>query len=231
MARHFIPVPQAQRVNWLTAFNTTLQANVAALHIPPSLAAQLNDAHANLMSAWAIVQLPETRTTPAINAKDHALADCVAIARRVAGIIQSMPASIISAGQRLELGLPVHADGRTPIPAPQMAPQISIRSVSGWTVNAQLTNPGSESPNARPPRVIGATIFTFVGDAAPSNPKAWKFFANVTRSKLALTVPSTLTPGTRLWFTAYWRNPTDAAGPYATPVSTQINYGGLAVAS
>jgi hypothetical protein len=146
-------------------------------------------------------------------------------------VIQAMPTSLVTSAQRLELGLPIHAEGRTKIPAPATAPHINVRSVSGWTVKLQLTNPGSDSPNARPPGVAGATIFSFVGDDAPTNPSAWEFFRNVTRAKVTLGFPTTLAPGTKLWLTAVWRNPTEAKGPYAVPVSTQINYGGLAVAA
>jgi hypothetical protein len=231
MPKDFIPSIQAQRVDWLVAFNSAVQANLAALNVPVALTTALSTTLATLLAAWAVVQNEATRTRPAINAKDQALANCVAAAREVAAVIQAMPVSVVSNELRLELGLPVHDDERTPVPAPATAPEISIRGVSGWTVNVQLINPGSESPNAKPQGVAGATIFMFVGDNAPSNQDAWEFFANVTRTKLTLNFPSTLTPGTKLWLTAFWRNPTDASGPFAVPVSTQINYGGLAVAS
>lgn len=55
--------------------------------------------------------------------------------------------------------------------------------------------------------------------------------ANTTRTDTSVEFDTLIAPGTKVWLTAFWRNPKDERGPVATPVSTQINYGGLAQAA
>ena len=57
-------------------------------------------------------------------------------------------------------------------------------------------------------------IFSFVGDKAPLDIRAWAFERHATRKKVEITVPSIVPPGAKVWFTACWLNTRLERGPY-----------------
>ena len=53
---------------------------------------------------------------------------------------------------------------------------------------------------------------------------------NSGRTRIDITFPSGITPGSKVWFTAFWFNEKKQAGPTTTPVGTNIP-GGAAMAA
>ena len=78
--------------------------------------------------------------------------------------------------------------------------------------------------------VDGASVFSFVGAAAPTDESAWKFEGNTTRTVVNVLFPNTVAAGAKVWFTAFWFNPRAQRGPASAPVGTNIPGGGAMAA-
>ena len=94
-----------------------------------------------------------------------------------------------------------------------------------------MSNGSAGLSRKKPEGVKGATVFYHVGAAAPTQLSAWTFYVNTTKTTLDVDLPASVAAGSQVWFTAFWRNPKDQSGPATTPVSTFMQYGGLAQAA
>ena len=79
--------------------------------------------------------------------------------------------------------------------------------------------------------VYGASLFSFVGTAAPSDIGQWKFEGNTGRTRRVVEFDNTVAAGARVWLTAFWFNGRKQSGPAATPVSTNVQGGGVSLAA
>jgi hypothetical protein len=170
---------------------------------------------------------PVTRTKGKVEAKNQAKRELRLMAADLAKIIDGTPT--VTNEQKIDLGLNVRATP-TPIPPPLDAPDIDIVSARGNTVTLKLHDSTSSTRRGRPPGVSGASVFSFVGAAAPTEDGEWKFEGNTTRTTTEVTFPAAVTPGAKVWFTAFWYNPRAQCGPAATPVTTYLP-GGSAMAA
>src|SRR5439155_14001590 len=118
----------------------------------------------------------------------------------------------------------------SPIPAPASSPQIMIKSTIGNTIRIKLIDPANPTRRGKPPGVDGVSIFSFVGEEAPTDAAGWKFEGNTTRTTFDVTFPNTVAPGAKVWPTAFWFNPRALSGPACTPVGANIP-GGSAMAA
>ena len=147
--------------------------------------------------------------------------------RVLSGIIQKFPA--MTNTLRIDLGLPVPMMPG-PIPVPANPPALNIVSVSGRTVKIRLHDAASTIKRGRPPGVAGASVFSYVGLAAPTDAAQWKYEGNATRTKLNVSFPDTVASGAAVWLTAWWYNPRAQRGPGCAAVGTNIQ-GGPAMAA
>lgn len=222
------PRREAELVPWLANFNTLVQANALQYTLPASFVTSLGTTTTAFMSAWNITQVPTTRTTPSINAKDIAKNNVLNVVRAIIGILQAN--TNITDAQRLALGMHVRDAEPTPVPAPAFAPNLIDVVVSGRLVSGRLQDSDEPTNRGRPAGVVGATIFSYVG-ANPSDVLGdWKFQGNTTRTRFEVQFPDELVAGTKVWLIAYWRSPTDESGPPCAAVSAILT-GGVAQAA
>jgi hypothetical protein len=172
-------------------------------------------------SALAAATDPATRGGSTILAKNTAKKSLIAYSRELARIIQANPA--VTNQQRYDLGLHVRKTP-APVPAPTEAPQIDLVSMVGHRMTIRLHN-GTATRRGKPAGVSGASIVAYVGQTPPAALTDWTFCTNTGRSKASLDFDSALAPGTKVWVTAVWFNPSKEAGPMATPVSSSIQFG------
>jgi hypothetical protein len=55
----------------------------------------------------------------------------------------------------------------------------------------------------------------------------WQFWGNTTKTSVEVEFDASLTPGTVVWFTAFWYNPRGESGPGCAPVSGIIAGGAM----
>jgi hypothetical protein len=218
------PRREPELVPWLLNLNTLVQANGVSYGIPAAVSADLNTKTLAFKDKWDICQVPTTRTTPAIGEKTVAKQEVLQIVRKVIGMLQSSP--LVSDPQRQELGIPIRDVDPTPVGLPTHAPAITNLVVTGRTLTGRLRDAADANNRGRPLGVAGATIFSFTGDEPPVLLTDWDFQGTQTRTKFAVEFPASTLAGTKVWVTAYWRNPTDEAGPAAVPISMTLA-GGL----
>jgi hypothetical protein len=212
----FPPTSDSKWVEWTQSFLAAVTPNPQGVQLTPAQVAELNTAFLAFQSALATSNAPTTRTRPAVAAKNQARADLRGIAGHLVATVRSNLA--ISNEQLLELGIKPRTQ-RQPVPPPAFAPDIDIVSVNGNRVTIRLHNSQTVGRRRRPVGVAGAAVFSHVGPSAPEDPTLYRFEGNVTKTEVVVELPSSVQPGTKVWFTAFWYSPTAASGPGAVPVS------------
>ncbi len=171
---------------------------------------------------------PAVRNKTAVATKNAAKATLKNAATLLANKVYSTAA--VTNAQKIELGIPPR-NAPSPIPAPALAPVIEVQSVNAWTVKIRLKDAASGSRRGKPPGVSGASVFSYVGPAVPTDISAWKFEGNVGRTTVDVVFNESLASGTRVWLTAFWFNGRKQSGPACPPVGTHLQGGGVQLAA
>ena len=171
---------------------------------------------------------PATRTPVAIQAKNAAGKLLKASSVNIAKIITATPT--VTNAQLLSLRLNMRATP-TPSPVPATAPNLDIVSVSGFTSSIRLHDSTSGSRRGKPVGVAGASVFSHVGAAAPTEMSGWTFEGNTGKTRLNLSFSGSNAAGTTVWFSAFWFNGAKQSGPMCAPVSTNLPGGSVAMAA
>ena len=179
----------------------------------------LNTRTTDYTEKLATSEEPSTRTRPSVAAKRISKAALITTMRN---LYKKVLAANLPADKMEALGLRPRDVQPTPIPAPAMAPQINIVGRVENTVKLKFTDPTDPSRRGRPPGVDGIAVFSYVGEVAPTTDAGWHFEGNVTRMAVDVIFPASVTPGSKVWLTAFFFNPRAMSGPAATPVSTYL---------
>lgn len=224
----FIPTADTDLLAWANPFSAKLTATPTAYGVTAGNASTLAGLLTTFSTALAAATNPQTRGGSTIAAKDTARVNLVANIRQLARQIQGT--ITVTNQQRYDLGLTVRDTTPTPVPPPAFSPTIMIESTIGNTVRIRLVDSENPTRRGKPAGVRGASVFSFVGDEAPTTEAAWKFEGNTTRTIVDVTFPPATAPGSKVWFTAFWFNPRSQSGPPATAVGVNIP-GGAAMAA
>ncbi|MEM9415894.1 MAG: hypothetical protein AAGA29_10520 [Planctomycetota bacterium] len=228
MGKNFIPTRESVLVTWTKSFEQTIAKQPTDFGLTVEQATAYTTAQAAFAAAYQTANEPMTRSPGNIEIKNTAKDALIALTRELVKIIQAYPGT--TNDMRRELGVTVPDLDPTPVPPPSETPTIDVLSVDGWTLNVRLHN-GESSRRGKPVGVKGATVFSYVGDQPPMSVDDWKFEGNTTKTDTKVVFPTTVAPGTKVWLTAFWFNPTAQSGPAATPVSRYINYDGMSQAA
>jgi hypothetical protein len=226
MGKSFLPASDSGLLAWTVHFRTMIQADPALYGLSAPIAAAYGLVSVAYEEAYQTAFDPTTRTRGNVCAKNAARAALKHQANLLAKIVAGTAS--VTDEQKIDLGLNVRARP-TPIPPPAFAPAITIVSTSGNTVRLKLRD-STTSRRGRPPGVDGAVIFSFVGASAPTSLADWRFEANLRKTKAEITFASSVPPGARVWFTAFWFNPRAQRGPASMPIGTNIPGGGAMAA-
>jgi len=222
----YLPSREADLADWALNFNTLINVDPTVYGLTAEQAAEYAARYTAFEGLYEKSKQPTTRT-PAVNqGKRDAKRAMIALTRQLVTVIQGQPTTTNE--QRAALGITVRDTDPTPFPVPSVSPVLEVTRVNGWTVSL-LLHDGMR--RRKPEGVKGANLFSFVGEQPPSEIAAWKFEGGTSRTSLTVEFDHGLTPGTKIWLTAFWFNPRLQSGPACAPVATQINYGGLAQAA
>lgn len=202
-------------------FSERITATPTAYGLDAADASSYATLHSSYSSGLAACD-PGERSKTLVAAKNAARSALKNSARLLAKRVEGTAS--VTAAQKIELGLNVRAMP-TPIPPPAHAPALDIVSVSGRTVRIRLHDSTGASRRGKPAGVAGATIFSYVGQTAPTDPAEYKFEGNTTRTIIDVVFPDTVAPGAVVWLTAFWRNERDQSGPACAAISTNIQFG------
>ena len=136
----------------------------------------------------------------------------------------------VTDAQKIELGIPPRS-APSPIPPPASAPVLEIVSATGWTAVIRLRAVGGAS-RGKLPGTTGASIFSYVGAAAPTDLASWKFEGSTGRvNRIEVAFEDTLAAGTKVWLTAFWFNGRKQSGPACAPVNVNLPGGSVSMAA
>jgi hypothetical protein len=220
---NFLPDRESELVAWSVNFKMRIAGAPMTVGLTAAQAATYGALHDSFVAAWNVANNDGGNSTANIVTKNAAKAALVANARLLAGIVQKFPGTTDT--HRAELGLSVRHPEPAPVPPPAFAPAVLIRSTIGNTVRIRLVDTENPTRRGKPAGVDGATVFSFVGHAAPTDEGDWKFEGNTSRTTIDVHFPKKVPPGTKVWFTAFWFNQRKQPGPAATPVATNLQGG------
>jgi hypothetical protein len=223
MSRNFLPSADAQLLAWSVNFNTLIVATPTAFGLTAAQATAYTGRHDAYASAYQTAFDPNTRTGPAIEAKDLAKKALDAEARELVRIVQAFPS--LTDDQRRSLKITVRKS-RTPTPAPSVRPGMDLISVSMRTVTVHIHDSASIAKRGKPAGALGAKVYTFVGSDYPSDPTLWDYQGDTTRAKHEITFPDSVPSGAQVWVCAAWYNRKGETGPASVPITTNVQGGG-----
>lgn len=224
MARTYLPSKGSEYLAFVENLNAQIKLDAAGFGVDAAEAAALDTATSAFTSAYAVAEDPATRTRVNVEAKDDAKQALTAVIRPLVKRIQGW--SGMTNAKRALLQITIPDSDPTPVPVPDTSPVIQIESVVGNRVTLRLRD-ADGSRRGRPPYVTGATVFSYVGDTAPGDISDWKFEGNIKDTVTVIDIPSTVAPGSKVFFTSFWRNNRDESGPATPPVSTNVQGGSV----
>jgi hypothetical protein len=216
----FLPVKDATLLAWAQNFYAVANVAPTTYGLTAAQCTAFNTLVTNYQTALAACE-PGVRNKSAVQAKNTAKAALKTNARLLAKLVEGT-ASVTNA-QKAALGVNVRAMP-SPIPAPSVSPQLDIVSVTGRTVTIRLHS-SETGKRGKPAGVKGAAIFSYVGATAPTDPSAYAFQGNTTKTVNVVAFPESTSAGTTVWLTAMWFNERAMSGPACEPVSATIQYG------
>lgn len=222
-----IPTRDVLLVQWAANADAKLTASPGTWGYTPAQAVSFNGVAQAYIDAYnAMMQAREdgTRSESLTAVRDTAKLEFLNVARPLYAAVQA--SKTISDADKILLGVHVRDTEPTPEPVPAFAPLASIVAVDGNTVTLRLRDAQSPDSKRRPIATLGASVFSFVGAEAPSDPAAYKFEGITGKTRVDVTFPPTVTPGTTVWLTAFWFNGSKQTGPACNPISAVLNYGG-----
>ena len=217
-----LPSNDAQLIQWTQNFLTRITAAPATYGLTAALCTSLSG-FLSAFTATVQANVPDLRCRASVTARNQAKVNLVYNIRLMANTIYGQAA--VTDTMKQQLGLTVRAIP-TPIPAPSSSPVIEVLSVSAWTVSIRL-RAADGSTRGKIAGASGASIFSYVGTQPPADIAQWKFEGNTGRVKAEVLFPSALVGGTKVWLTAFWFNGRKQSGPACSPVSTQLQAGGV----
>lgn len=221
------PRKDQELLAWSLNFKTLITATPTVFGLTAGQATQYGTAHTAFATALQTATEPTTRTKAAIAAKDSAKITLRALAGSFGGMVDKNIA--VTNAQKIELGLNVRATP-SPIPAPSAAPKLTVKTVLGRTVTLQLEN-ADVTKRARPAGVQGASVFSHVGDAPPESISSWVFEGSTTKTTVDVAFETSVAPGAKVWFCAFWYSARALSGPACTPISANLQFGGVSMAA
>ena len=163
---------------------------------------------------------PTTRTEAAVASKDVAKALMLADLKVLGNRILANPN--VSAGQLVNLGLPLHDRVPSPVPTPTTKPNMDLQSIERRAHVILITDEATPTKRKRPSGCVGAEVFVWIGpDAPPASLEDWHYKGLAPKSEF--TVPySADDAGKTATIVSRWVTRTGKTGPVSNPISGTI---------
>lgn len=122
--------------------------------------------------------------------------------------------------QRRELRLPIHKEGRAPIPAPASMPQLRVEIERGGRHEIVFSDVATPNSDRKPDNVMGCEIHEWVGEGASDDYASWPLVGIDTHNPyLRIHPPAQV--GQEVVYVGRWLNAKGEPGPWGQPSSPQ----------
>ena len=222
MRQSYLPSRETELAVWANIFVPAVQAEAAALNLPPALVAELVACQLAYAAALKAARSGDSRTPAALVRKNQAKADLKRIAHAVAELLKAQVGHDNALLARLQLTVPKRT--RTPIAAPAEAPVLRVSGVHGRAVRLGLF---AGDAAVRPGRAAGATsaqVFGYVGETYPHAVDAWLFLGAHSQARCGVKFPKGHAAGTKVWLAARWVSRRSELSPMSGPIYTHLTY-------
>jgi hypothetical protein len=226
MRRNFYFRTQAEIVSGSANFAALILADAESFGLTPAQAAEYQAYDAALQSSYAAAVSPHTRTSPAVQRKNAAIRDVQREAQRLAKVIYGTGTADDS--KLILLGLLPRAS-YTRRAAPKEPPEVWAVSVVGRRVRIRIQAwEESDAPTGRRPAgAIGAQVYSFVGEQAPADLRAYHHEGLATRGSYEVRFPKDVPGGATVWIAAAWVSTRGVPGDASAPARTTIQGGSV----
>ena len=218
--RHTIPSGIAAAYAWLDHFAVTLDGRFGEYGVTEQQKDRVLELFTTLQARQKVAENVNTRTKPAVTARNEAMKAMRAEAMRVVSIVNGQ--LDVTDAMRQELGLLIPDRTPTHREPPKLAPGLKVVVVDGNDVKLRLRDAGDPKRRGRPTNATGATIMSYVGEQPSADEAVWQFKGNTGEVEVTVPFPASLPAGTRVWVTAFWYARGGRTGPAATPVSAHL---------
>jgi len=220
------PRTDAALLAWGQNFYTVANAGSATLYgLTSAQCTAFNTLVTAYQTALAACE-PGQRNKQAVSAKNAARTSLKTSARLLSNIVEGQ--ATVTDAQKIALGINVR-QSPSPTPIPTTSPVIQVASVSGFLITLRLRASAGSKARGKPTGVIGASIFSFIGDVAPTDLSQWTFQGNTGKTQVNVDIPNTTAKGATVWFTAFWFNGAKYSGPMTAPISTTVQGGSVSM--
>lgn len=220
----YLPRTDSGLADWSRNFETQLTAlaDPTIVGLTPAQVAEYTAAYSDYIAKYDAAVAPSTRGTATILAKNESRDDLITLSRSFAMTITNYQG--VTNEQRNDFGLTVRDNEPTPVPPPDVSPEIDVTSSVVRTVGLRLHNEKTIGQRGKPAGAIGATIFSYAGELPPplDQLEQWKFEMNTSETTADVTFPSTVPAGSTVWFTASWYNRRGEQSPATPPVNVNL---------
>jgi len=223
-----VPTKDSLLAVYAPNFSGIITASPTTYNVTTAQAAALATATDNFVDAYNAARAEGTRSKSLTATKTSMKIALLSLLRPMYGAIQA--SATVTNTQKVNLGITIRR-APTPVPAPSTEPVVTVVSVTGRTVKLRLRDAANPHRVGRPVGVASATILSYVGATPPAGIGAWRFEGNVSKTLIDVVFPDTVAPGALVWFTVFWSNRKDEAGPACDPVSTYLQYGSVSMAA
>lgn len=226
MPRNFYFGKDASIVAGSATFAAVLAENPTSFGCTAAQSTAFSALDVLLQNAYASAIDPSTRTPVAIEAKNIALHNMRVSAINLARIIYSTPT--VDNAQLMSLGL-LPRTSPTPRTLPGTPPILEVTSVSSRLVNVRIHG---DEPDRRglPFGANGVNIYSFVGPAAPTNPREYHYEGTATRATTQILFPDTVASGALIWLSGCWMGAGGRTSIGSTPISFTLQGGAIPAA-
>jgi hypothetical protein len=222
MPKSYLPGREAELLTWVNNLIAKVAVGPETYGLSNDQAGALANAVNDFATAYQTANDPATRSPANIEAKNNAKDAMLVVVRALVRICQASPA--MTDDKRAALGITIPDTDPTPVPVPDIAPQMDVVSVVGRTVHLRLRD-AATGKRKKPAGVATATVLSYVGENIPATLREWTFEGNDTRLDTEVAFGSEFTPATKVWLTAFWSNRRGESGPACAPVSTHLGFG------
>lgn len=184
MAKSFFLGNDATLATGAANFNTRITATPTVFGLTAAQATAYAAVNTAYQTAYTAAINPATRTRGAIATKDDARKNLRTMSSDYAKIVDAQPT--VSNQQRIDLGLAPRSQ-RTPKPVPTAVPALEVLKVTQNVVDIRVRQTDL-SKKGKPAGVLGAKIYSFVGETPSGNINDWKYEGSTIRTKVAVVV-------------------------------------------
>jgi hypothetical protein len=214
----YIPAADATFQAWQANFLSYASANAAALGLTPADLTPLTAAQTGWATAFPAHLAAVNAAKAAKQTKDEARAAYIALVRPLVRKLQA--SSVVSDAEKAALGITVAATP-TPIGPPTTMPLVSVECGNRLQHTLRFVDSATPTRKAKPAGVLGAEIWSKVGEPPPAGEGDLRIAAVDTAAPFVLNFDAA-EGGKTAYYWLRWVSPTGERGPWSEQAAATI---------